>query len=365
MSSAAIIHLRVALVAFAAALCLVAPARAATPAAPDSRELVIATHEAPPFAIRRADGEWRGIAIDLWAQIAVQNGYRYRIVESDVPGMVDGVVDGRYDASVGALTITADREARVDFTQPFHATGFGIAVPDTDSPWFSLLRSFFTWGFLKVVLALCALLACTGVLFWLAERRHNPDQFAPGVAGIGSGFWFSAVTMTTVGYGDKAPHTRAGKMVALVWMFTGLVIISTFTGMIASSLTAGQLRGAVTGPGDLRDARVGSIAGSASDDWLSDERVGFHAYADVETGLQALRDGEIEAFVYDEPVLRYQVSTSRSGLRMLPGAFGRQDYGIALPQGSPLREAVNVTMLRIIESDAWDAQVRETLGEGR
>jgi ABC-type amino acid transport substrate-binding protein len=324
----------------------------------------IATHEAPPFAFRDADGQWRGIAIGLWEQIATENGYDYRFVETDVPGMIDGVVDGRYDGSVGALTITADRESQVDFTQPFYATGFGIAVPDADPAWLSLFRNFFTWGFLKVVLALCALLAFTGFVFWLVERRRNPEQFAPGAAGIGSGFWFSAVTMTTVGYGDKAPRTAAGKAIALVWMFAGLIIISTFTGMIASSLTAGQLRGAVTGPDDLRDVRVGSIAGSATDGWLTEERIGFRAYPDVETGLQALRDGEIEAFVYDEPVLRYLIRTTGSGeLRMLPGGFGRQDYGIALSQGSALREPVNVTMLRIVESEAWSAGLRDTLGE--
>jgi ABC-type amino acid transport substrate-binding protein len=30
------------------------------------RELVIATKEAPPFAIKQQDGSWRGISIDLW-----------------------------------------------------------------------------------------------------------------------------------------------------------------------------------------------------------------------------------------------------------------------------------------------------------
>lgn len=343
-------------------IAICAPAQAADPRG--SEPMLVATHEAPPFAIQDPDGQWRGIAISLWQQIADELGYEYRLVDSDVPGLIDGVVDGRFDASVGALTITADRESRVDFTQPFHATGFGIAVPRTDPAWYALFSNFFTLGFLKAVLGLCALLAGIGLLFWLAERRRNPQQFEPGAAGIGSGFWFSAVTMTTVGYGDKAPSTVAGKLIALVWMFAGIIIISTFTGMIASSLTAGQLRGAIAGPDDLHGARVGSISNSATDEWLSDERIGFRGNPDVETGLQAIRDGELDAFVYDEPVLRYLVRTGfAEALRMIPGGFGRQDYGIALPQGSALREPVNVSMLRIVESDDWRTEVLGTLGE--
>jgi polar amino acid transport system substrate-binding protein len=343
-----------------------APVRAAAPKAdaPDPAQMMVATHEAPPFVIRNPDGEWGGIAIDLWRRIADERGYDYRFVESDLPGMIDGVVDGRYAASVGALTISAERESKVDFTQPFYATGFGIAVPRTDPGWYALFRNFFTIGFLKAVLALCALLLCAGFVFWLAERRRNPQQFAPGAGGIGSGFWFSAVTMTTVGYGDKAPRTAAGKALALVWMFAGIIIISTFTGMIASSLTAGRLQGAVTGPNDLSGARVGSIPGSATDDWLSEERIGFRGFPDVEAGLRALDAGQIDAFVYDEPVLRYWVRTShRDRLRMLPGTFGRQNYGMALPQGSALREPIDESLLRIVEGSQWRAQIRDTLGE--
>ena len=41
-----------------------------------------------------------------------------------------------------------------------------------------------------------------GTLIWILERRKNPEHFSPiPVKGLGSAFWWSAVTMTTVGYG--------------------------------------------------------------------------------------------------------------------------------------------------------------------
>src|SRR5437868_15372798 len=45
------------------------------------KELVIATKEAPPFVIKRADGTLYGISIDLWRQIADQLHLRYHFSE--------------------------------------------------------------------------------------------------------------------------------------------------------------------------------------------------------------------------------------------------------------------------------------------
>ncbi|MCB2076396.1 MAG: transporter substrate-binding domain-containing protein [Novosphingobium sp.] len=342
---------------------LIAAPLAAQEAGP-SGEMVIATREAPPFAMKGADGKWEGIAIDLWRAVAAERGYGYRFEEADLTGMIDGVAEGKYAASVGALTITPDREEKVDFSHPFYETGFGIATRKSSPQWLTLITNFFTWQFFQAVMALGIVLLIVGFLFWLAERKHNSEEFGQGIQGLGSGFWFSAVTMTTVGYGDKAPRTPMGKAIALVWMFAAILIISTFTGMIASSLTAGKLEGAIAGPNDLDDFKVGSIAGSASDNWLGKERISFKDFADVKTGLAALEAGRIDAFVYDAPLLQYLVLADGSeDLEMVPGSFGRQDYGIALPSGSELRDAINVSLLRHVESEDWRRSIEEYLGE--
>ncbi|WP_109809482.1 transporter substrate-binding domain-containing protein [Sphingosinithalassobacter portus] len=345
---------------------LAAQAQNPAPVAPDQGEiLTIATREAPPFVIHDPDGGWSGLAIDLWSQVAEENGIAYQLRETDLSGMVEGVASGDFDASVGALTITPGREAKVDFTHPYYTTGFGIAVDKAPPSWLMLLRNFFSWGFLQAILALSALLAVVGVLFWLAERKSNADEFGGSTrGGIFSGFWFAAVTMTTVGYGDKAPRTAAGKAVALVWMFGAILIISTFTGMIASSLTEGRLAGSIQGPSDLASASVGSIRGSAADEWLHESGIGFAGYPDVESGLQAVADGKIDAFVYDRPLLRYLLRGDLGDtLRLVPGSFGRQDYGFALPQGSALREPINRAILQHIESRDWSNELTRVLGK--
>lgn len=146
-------------------------------------------------------------------------------------------------------------------------------------------------------------------------------------------------------------------------MFAAIIIISTFTGMIASSLTESRLSGQIRNADDLTSAKVGSIAGSAAEDWLNRTDVGFERYLTIQAGLDAVASGQIDAFVYDRPLLRYVIKQQYSRkLRLVPGNFGRQDYAFGLPQGSKLREGINESLLRRIDGQPWNALVKQTLG---
>ena len=117
----------------------------AQPATPpvSGKELIVATKEAPPFVIKRADGTLHGISIDLW-RIAERLHLRYEFSEqATVQSLLAGTAEGSFDAAVAALTVTADRDRIVDFTQPFYSTGLGIAVPVSESRWESVSRALF------------------------------------------------------------------------------------------------------------------------------------------------------------------------------------------------------------------------------
>jgi polar amino acid transport system substrate-binding protein len=352
------------LIALTAAVGTVSAAAQAAPAPPD-RTLIIATKDAPPFSFKRPDGSWTGISIELWRGIANELGYQYELRETDLASLVDGIEDGRFDASVAALTITPDREARIDFTHAFHASGLAIAVRKRDrSGWLAVARLLFSPTFFRVVVTLTGLLLVVAFLVWLFERRANPEQFGGKTAhGIGASFWYSAVTMTTVGYGDKTPRSIGGRIVALVWMFTAIIVISSFTASITASLTVGSLEGAIQGPDDLPDARLGSVPGSTSSSYLDRRQLPYTVYDTPDAALAALAGNEIDAVVYDAPILRYAVR-QRFGpiLEVLPAVFEHQYYGIALPEGSPLLEPINEALLRRTSTPEWNALLQRYLG---
>jgi len=330
------------------------------------QSLIVGTKEAPPFSMKTSDGQWTGLSIDLWRQIAAQLNFRYELRELTLKQLLDGVTDGSLDAAVAAFTITPEREKNFDFTHAFYTTGLGIAVAGkAHNPWLTVVERFFSIAFLKVVGTLTLVLLGVGMLVWWFEHKKNPRQFNGSAArGIGSGFWWSAVTMTTVGYGDKAPVTLAGRIVGLIWMFAAIIIISSFTAAITSSLTVTQLESVIKGPEDLPKVTVGTIANTTSESYLKQIQISFRSFGSPQEGLKALKEGKIQALVYDAPILRYYIHQNYIGsLEVLPYRLQRQEYGIALQPNSPLRERINVVLLQKIQEKAWQEKLSQYLGE--
>lgn len=350
---------RLASIAAACAMLLVvrAPAAAEPP-------LDVVTRSVPPFAFQDADGRWQGIAIELFERTAADLGREFRYREVTLKEMLAALADGQADVAVGALSVTAEREAMFDFTHAFFRTGLGIAVPNQPaSGWDRSLRALLAPGFLGMVGAGVALLLIVGFLVWLLERRRNDHFPADPVRGIGAGFWWSSVTMTTVGYGDKAPATFAGRALAIVWMFASVVLISLVTASLTSSLTVEALAGDVKGESDLRRARTGTVAGSTSEARLARKGYASQPYPDLGAALADLAANKLDAVVYDQPLLRYQVKTTHADrLSVLPVTFEPQEYAFGLPNASPLRKRLNRSLLAHSHGDEWEARVTRYLG---
>ena len=333
---------------------------------PAGRKLVVGTRHVPPFAVKNADGTWSGVTIDLWRDVAAKLNRPYEFQERDLKGLLAGVQDKSLDVVAAGLTVTADRERDFDFTHPFHTSGLGIAVvPRGKAGWLGVVQRFFSWTFLKVVMVLVTALFVVGLVVWAVERRRNPQHFGGGVLkGIGAGLWWSAVTMTAVGYGDKAPVSWAGRLAAILWMFTAIVLISIFTASVTASLTVGHLESKVQGPDDLFRVRVATVEGSASAAYLRERHISCAEYDDIPDAVEALAAGEVDAVVYDAPVLRYLVQSKfPAKLAVLPNRFDRQDYAFALPEGSSLREPLNRAIIEDIRKPSWKDTLFRYLGE--
>ncbi|QIN85264.1 two pore domain potassium channel family protein [Rubrobacter tropicus] len=108
-------------------------------------------------------------------------------------------------------------------------------------------------GAVAAVLLLLAVLVLVPLRFARALRRSLKDPefrglFALVVVTLLAGtlfywqiegwslldsFYFSSITLTTVGYGDFAPETAAGKLFTVFYLFTGIGLIVAFLNAVA------------------------------------------------------------------------------------------------------------------------------------
>jgi polar amino acid transport system substrate-binding protein len=340
------------------------PAGAQEPNATAKCILVIGTKEAPPFAMRGDDGSWTGISIELWRRIADELHLQYRFKDVPLAELINGTAAGRLDASVSAITVTADRDRMVDFSEPYYTTGLGIAVPrETSFNWLRLFGSLISISFVQALLGLVGVTLLIGALVWVLERRHTEHFRGDVRSGLATGVWWSALTLTQA-VPEHGPRTLPGRVIAVAWMAASVTAIAVFTAGITSHLTMKQLEGSVHSVADLQSVRVGAVAGTASLGYLTSERIIFRTYPDAGSGLKAVKAGELDAFVYDRPLLYWLAKTKEyeDSIQVLDVAFDMQDYAIALPNNSSLRIPINRTLLAITETQWWRDLNVEYLG---
>jgi voltage-gated potassium channel len=87
-----------------------------------------------------------------------------------------------------------------------------------------------------VVIITCLVVIFSSISILIVEKDPN-SNIKTGEDAI----WWSLVTVTTVGYGDKYPVTTEGRIIAAVLMFVGVGMFGTFTAYVASWFTAGAL----------------------------------------------------------------------------------------------------------------------------
>ena len=323
-----------------------------------SPQLLVGAVVSPPVYMKTADNQWEGLGAELWQAVAQRMDVSFEFREfSSIESLLDALEKKEIDA-IPAIVVQDRFVSVMDFSQSYLKSGLSIAVPaeGVHYRWFKVIENLFSPHILKAIGLLLFMSLIIGIIVWLFERQRNSEMFGDGnVKGIGHGIWWAMVTMTTVGYGDKAPKTMGGRIFALIWMIFAIVFIASFTATITSQLTISELKGKVRGFNDLYHARVGSVAGSEGLNFLIKKGVAVIPVKNTQEGLQAVTDHKVDAFVQDEKVLGYNIKREFPGrVQVVGGTFDEYFVSIALQQGSPLRKPINKALLKLMKTESWN-----------
>lgn len=95
--------------------------------------------------------------------------------------------------------------------------------------------------FLLVCLFIFILILVSSYLVWKIESTGTSQN---NIHTFWDSIWWAIVTIATVGYGDKVPLTQYGRVVGLVLIGSGVVLLSVFSGLIASLFVEDRIKGA-------------------------------------------------------------------------------------------------------------------------
>ena len=229
--------------------------------------LVFATVHRPPFADTEGD-QITGFSIDLMRAIADELG-RDVVFEpnSRFGNMLNAVERGRVDGAIANISITADRERAMDFSQPIFGSGIQILLPK-DAALSDQFLSFIGGDALIYVIGAIILVA----LGWLLMR---------GSVGV------------------------PGGVVGVVAMVGGFALLLVAAGTITAKITVTALQANVQTISDLQARIVGTVAGSTSDSFMTTHGIQFQGFGDPDAMLRAFERDEINTVVFDGPILAH------------------------------------------------------------
>ena len=318
--------------------------------------LQIGVKQAPPF-VEINKQSVTGTSVEFWEMVNQKAGYSYDYrTYPNIAELLQAVENGEVDMSINPLTVSEERMKSMAFSQPFYISGTAF-VRVAQSKWLAFVQNFFTWQFFSAVGVLLLVNLIFGLLIWVLERRRNEEEFRKGIKGLGDGFWWSAVTMTTVGYGDKAPKTTSGKVLGFIWMFSAILMISGLTAGIASALTVSSLEGNIESVEDLRKLDAGTLQASSSDTYLTKNGVQPVRFTSVNEGLKAVADGKIDVFVHDRPILKHYLKLmDNSDLTLSSGNLKIDYYSFGFPRNSELRDELDPAVVGALKSERWQSR---------
>lgn len=347
-------------------------------------------------------GKYEGFTIDYLNALFNELNMKYSFEKNSLQDTLEKVKNGEARIGASAISITSQRESNgLDFV-PYFNSGLGIMVNEVDKtsniPKLIELAS-------NVVIVLIIYILVSAHLIWLCEQgtgkqsvnlnlklkelvkkrvemlddengKYKPsqiqalsdeidelrseinslsvcfnDQYFPGIF---EGMWWCVVTMSTVGYGDKVPQKWLGKNFGVLTIFFGIVMF----GWVLTSwdtINGQTLEYQINSPMDLNGKKVAVKANTTGEDASRKFGAVIQPVDIADQGYFMLRDGEVDAVVYDWPVMTYYALNSGAGyVHVGKDMFDKQSYGLAFKEGDPLQEKVKRAHLRIVENGVYE-----------
>ncbi|MEP5728812.1 MAG: transporter substrate-binding domain-containing protein [Sulfitobacter sp.] len=318
-----------------------------------AQTITVSTVSRAPFSFETPDGD-QGFSIDLMKIVGEKLGREVVFSRYDeFNDMLNAVEAETVDAAIANISITAERERRMDFSQPMFESGIQVMVPfeGVHHSILSLLFNLQLWGWIGATLLF---LFCSGMLMWRFERKAQPFFDLKAKDASFPAFWWALNLTLNGGFEERMPRSRPGRFLGVVLVIGSLFFVSVVVGQITAFITVEAISTNVDNLNDLDGKRVATTSNSTSAAFLEARQIRYSAYPSLDELLEAFENERVEAVVFDGPVLSYYATNQGYGeARVLERVYRIENYGIAFPTNSELREDVDQALLELREDGTF------------
>ncbi|XP_070564328.1 glutamate receptor ionotropic, NMDA 3A-like isoform X2 [Ptychodera flava] len=325
-----------------------------------------------------------GLAIDLLEKLSADVEFSYNLylvadlnhgaIENGVwNGMVGDLLSGTADIAVSSFSITSERSRVIDFTSPFFHSGFSTLVakkqlePQLDS--FLAPLDWTVWILVFVTVNIVAI-AIT-VFEWMSPyglhpggRNRHYTFGLPSALNIAFSILFSHTVKS------KPPKCMTSRFLLNVWGAFSFIFFASYTANLAAFMAGQTSHLQIDGINDEKlqqhnHLKFATQNGSSCENYISENWSSMAKYMEqfnvngADVAIELLKSGELDAFIYDSPVIEYRMANDPECRLINVGkTFGEEGYGIGLPKGSPLKETLSIFILEY-ETDGYLEELQQ------
>ncbi|KAF7639014.1 Glutamate receptor ionotropic, NMDA 2B [Meloidogyne graminicola] len=321
-----------------------------------------------------------GYCVDLLNKLATDIGFSYTFYkvrdekwgiknEKGWNGLIQDLVTNKADMCVTSLKLNSERARDVDFSIPFLETGISILVKIRSgvlSPT-AFLEPFeySTWAIILIVSIQGAALSI--FLFeWLSPDSFDKKNYPPPghKFSICRSYWLVWATLFSASVSTDVPRSSVSRFMSLIWAAFGISLGGIYTANLAAFMITRVQYYQFIGVDDEKlnypehqnpPFRFGTVEGGNTHETMRQNWHRMHSYVEtnkfyrdnISAGVESVRRGELDAFIYDAMVLDHQAGKDPNCGLMTVGKWASMTgYGIGFPKNSPLVSRVNHFMLQ-------------------
>lgn len=329
----------------------------------ETSSIKVGVSEIQPFVVNK-NGQWGGFEIELWNKIKNRIGKESTFVEYKFKDLLRVLEKGEIDVAFAAISLTPERETKIDFSNRTFDSGLHILVPNHNKTSFgNAIKSVFTKDIGRILLTVISFIVIVAHVMWYIERNSGGTLGGRYSIGIFNSIsWVLGMVATTGS--DYSPITIIGRILSMLVVLTGLGIFGLYTGQISSSLTLSKLKSNISSKDDLRGKRVATVEHTTSVNVLEELHATVVPVPVINDAYVKLDRGEVDAVVFDAPVLLYYANNSgKNKVTVVGGLFAKNDYAFALQENSQLREPINRAILELYENGEYQHLFKKWFGE--